>query len=98
MLSLISQYTVDCSSIPSLPVIYITIGGKEFPLTGKEYVLEVSSITHTCTRTLTHTDACMHAPSPRPPHTDTLTYSHTHSICIHLSEHKMNFRMEDLNV
>jgi len=45
MLSLITQYTVDCSSIPSLPVIYVTIGGKKFPLTGKEYVLEVSGIT-----------------------------------------------------
>ncbi|XP_065910090.1 lysosomal aspartic protease-like [Dysidea avara] len=37
------EYTVDCSSIPSLPIIYITIGGKEFPLSGKEYVLEITT-------------------------------------------------------
>ena len=37
------QYTVDCSSIPSLPEITFNIGGHEFTLTGKEYVLEVSN-------------------------------------------------------
>ena len=47
ILFLTTQYTVDCSSIPSLPIIYITIGGKEFPLSGKEYVLEVSGIAFT---------------------------------------------------
>lgn len=34
---------IDCKKIPTLPVITITINGVDFPLTGKQYVLEVTS-------------------------------------------------------
>lgn len=33
---------IDCKKIPTLPVITITINGVDFPLTGKQYVLEVT--------------------------------------------------------
>jgi hypothetical protein len=39
---LTGQCTVDCSSLPSMPSIDITIGGKIFSLTAANYVLQVS--------------------------------------------------------
>jgi len=42
------QYIVDCSTLDSLPVITFKIGGKDFPLTPREYVLEIKSTQTTC--------------------------------------------------
>eukprot|EP00835_Amoeboradix_gromovi_P005175 NODE_462_length_8172_cov_0.295181.p1 type:complete len:378 gc:universal NODE_462_length_8172_cov_0.295181:701-1834(+) len=36
------QYTLDCATIPNLPDIIMSFGGKKFPLTGDDYVLKVS--------------------------------------------------------
>jgi len=36
------EYTVDCSKLSSLPDLKVTLGGKEFTLTSKDYVLQVS--------------------------------------------------------
>jgi len=38
------EFVVDCESIPSLPVINIEIGGKKFPLTGSDYILQVGAM------------------------------------------------------
>ncbi|RKP25464.1 endopeptidase [Syncephalis pseudoplumigaleata] len=35
------QYTLDCATVPSLPDLSLTFGGKDFVLEGKDYVLEV---------------------------------------------------------
>ena len=37
-----TQYIFDCSQVSSLPTMAFTIGGKDFKLTGSEYVLDVS--------------------------------------------------------
>ncbi|KAL4647820.1 cathepsin D-like [Arapaima gigas] len=37
---LMGQYIIDCKKIPSLPVISFTIGGKQFNLTGEEYIIK----------------------------------------------------------
>ncbi|KPP58069.1 hypothetical protein Z043_124143 [Scleropages formosus] len=37
---LMGQYMIDCKKIPSLPVISFTIGGKQFNLTGEEYIIK----------------------------------------------------------
>merc|ERR1711959_89571 len=36
------EWTIDCSKISTLPTLNIMIGGKPFPLEGKDYVLQVS--------------------------------------------------------
>ncbi len=36
------QYIIPCESLDSLPVISLQFGGKEYELTGRDYVLEVS--------------------------------------------------------
>ena len=36
------EWTIDCSKMNSLPSIDIMIGGKAFPLEGKDYILQVS--------------------------------------------------------
>ena len=36
------QYIVECESIPNLPEITFTISGKDFKLTGKDYILKIS--------------------------------------------------------
>lgn len=35
------QYTVSCELIPDLPNIVFSIGGNNYTLTGKDYVLQV---------------------------------------------------------
>jgi cathepsin D len=41
--SLAGEYTFDCSAVPNLPNVDITIDGKLYTLTGAQYVLNVSS-------------------------------------------------------
>jgi cathepsin D len=38
------EYMVDCSKVASLPNIVITLGGQQFVLTGKDYVLEIDQL------------------------------------------------------
>jgi len=38
------EWTVDCSSIDSLPDVVFAIGGRDFALSAKDYVLQVSSM------------------------------------------------------
>lgn len=42
-LHFVPQYVFDCSKVSSLPNIAFTINGTDYTLTGKEYVLQVSS-------------------------------------------------------
>lgn len=37
-----SQWLIDCTKIPTLPPIAFTLGGRDFTLLGKDYVLTVS--------------------------------------------------------
>ncbi|KAI8908746.1 hypothetical protein PhCBS80983_g01097 [Powellomyces hirtus] len=37
------QWTVDCSTLPTLPKLTLVFGGKDFVLEGKDYILKVSS-------------------------------------------------------
>ena len=37
------QYFVDCDSIDSMPTVTFSIGGNQFELTGKDYVLQVNA-------------------------------------------------------
>eukprot|EP00753_Platysulcus_tardus_P000349 PLAT10353.1.p1 GENE.PLAT10353.1~~PLAT10353.1.p1 ORF type:complete len:386 (-),score=162.73 PLAT10353.1:157-1287(-) len=39
-----NEYTVDCSSLSSMPSVTFNIGGNKFELTAEQYVLEVSSL------------------------------------------------------
>merc|ERR1712105_464854 len=41
------QYMITCSEIPNLPDIAVILGGKEFVLTGKDYVLEITQLGQT---------------------------------------------------
>jgi len=41
------ESTVDCSTIPSLPNVSITLGGKVFVLTPKDYILQISDLGET---------------------------------------------------
>jgi len=41
------QYFVDCSTIDSLPTVTFTIAGKQFELTGQDYILKVSQLGQT---------------------------------------------------
>jgi len=41
------QYFVDCNSIDSMPTVTFSIGGNQFELTGKDYVLQVSQLGQT---------------------------------------------------
>ncbi|THH28949.1 hypothetical protein EUX98_g5234 [Antrodiella citrinella] len=47
------QYTVDCSTVPSLPELTFYFGGKPFPLKGTDYILEVQG---TCISSFTGMD------------------------------------------
>ncbi|XP_040184422.1 cathepsin D-like [Rana temporaria] len=35
------EYMVQCDQVPSLPVISLTLGGKEYTLTGEQYIMKV---------------------------------------------------------
>jgi saccharopepsin len=35
------QYTIDCSKVPSLPELSFNFGGRDFPLKGEDYILNV---------------------------------------------------------
>lgn len=39
-----NEYTVDCSSVSSLPDIDVEFGGKTFTLTGKDYIINVENV------------------------------------------------------
>lgn len=41
------QYMIDCGSISSLPEIAVVLAGREFVLTGKDYVLQISQFGQT---------------------------------------------------
>lgn len=38
------EYSVPCDKVPSLPNVVITLGGQQFTLTGKDYILEVDEL------------------------------------------------------
>lgn len=37
-----NEYTVDCTQVPNLPVLTVTIGGQNYEFSGQDYVVEVS--------------------------------------------------------
>ncbi|XP_048846547.1 cathepsin D-like isoform X1 [Brienomyrus brachyistius] len=41
---LMGEYFINCKMIPSLPVISLTLGGKQFNLTGEDYILKESQM------------------------------------------------------
>lgn len=38
------EYMVECSTVPSMPTIVFTIGGKQFPLTPDQYIMKVKPV------------------------------------------------------
>jgi len=38
------EYSIPCEKIPELPDVVITLGGQQFTLTGKDYILEVDEL------------------------------------------------------
>lgn len=36
------EYMVPCEKVPSLPIVYLTLGGKKYELTPEKYVLKVT--------------------------------------------------------
>jgi saccharopepsin len=50
------QYTVDCSRIPELPDLTFNFGGKEFTITGEDYILQVQG---TCVSAFTGLDVSL---------------------------------------
>ena len=42
--NVMGQYTIDCSLIPSIPDIVFTINGKDYPLSGKDCVIQSQNI------------------------------------------------------
>jgi len=44
---IMGEYMVDCATIPNLPNITLVIGGKNYSLMGREYVLKISSFGQT---------------------------------------------------
>lgn len=55
-----SEYTIDCSKVPTLPVLSVTIGGRSFTFAGSEYTLNVQGV---CLFGMTGIDI----PAPRGP-------------------------------
>jgi saccharopepsin len=47
------QYTLDCAKVPSLPDLSFTFGGKDYPLKGEDYILNVQG---TCMSAFTGID------------------------------------------
>ncbi|XP_023670279.2 cathepsin D-like [Paramormyrops kingsleyae] len=44
---IMGEYMIDCKKIPSLPVISFTLGGKQFNLTGEDYVVKETMLGNT---------------------------------------------------
>lgn len=47
------QYTVDCAKVPSLPTLSFKFGGKDFPISAEDYVLNAGG---TCISAFTGMD------------------------------------------
>lgn len=47
------QYTVDCNTVKDLPELSFTFGGKKYPLTGEDYILNLQG---TCVSAFTGLD------------------------------------------
>ena len=61
----LSQATVDCKKVSSLPTVTFTIGGHDFPLTGEQYILQVATPTH-CIKTELLQSSSLHELGVRP--------------------------------
>ena len=38
----VNEYTFDCSQVDTLPTVFLTIGGKRYPLRNEDYVLKIT--------------------------------------------------------